>query len=84
MEDITIIFRQSGPGAPKIEPIYVNCKGNETVSDAIEKYRIKSGDNDMSKKFVLNARTLKNLSLTISEVGATNNSNIFVISTRGI
>ena len=79
-EFIDIIFRASeGKG----KPVLVICKRNEKVSDAIEKYRIKSGDNDMSKKFIYDARALYP-SLTIFEANLTNNSNIFVVSIKGV
>ena len=49
----------------------------------LEKYKNKSGDRNPEKKFIFNAKMLSP-DLTLSEAGITNNSNIFVVSTKGI
>ena len=80
---IRVIFRQSGENSKNIPPITIQCKLGDSVSSMIEKYRNASGDKDPYKKFIFNAKNL-NLSLDLNEVGISNNSNIFVVSTRGI
>ena len=81
---IAVIFRQSGAKInDKIPPITIQCNKNEKVSDLIEKYRIKSGDRDLSKKFIYNAKPL-NFSLTLKEVGLYNNVTIFVVQIKGM
>ena len=62
------------PGKP---PVMVQCIPDEKVSEIIEKYRIKSGDHDLSNKFIYNAKVL-NPNLTVSEAELTNNANILV------
>ena len=57
----------------------VQCMPDERVSEIIEKYRNKSGDYDLSKKFIYNARALYP-KLTVAEAELTNNANIFVVS----
>ena len=80
---IRVIFRQNGENSKNIPPITIQCKLGDSVSSMIEKYRNASGDKDPYKKFIFNAKNL-NLSLDLNEVGIYNNSNIFVVSTRGI
>ena len=58
------------------------CTDDELVSDIIQKYRNKTGDKDESKKFIFNAKQL-NSSLTVKMAGITDNSNIFVVTTKG-
>ena len=80
---INLRFRKSGNG-PDINPEFIiQCLPNEKVSDVIERYRAKSGDNDPTKKFIYNAKTL-NCDLTVAEAGLSNNANIFVVATKGI
>ena len=80
---ISVIFRSSG-GIEEEKFVYtISCNKEEKVSDLIERYRIKSGDRDLSKKFIFNAKYL-NSSLTIDEEGLLNNSNIFVVRTKEI
>ena len=81
-QGITVIFRASGnnPGTPAVN---VQCMEEDKVSSVIEKYRTKSGDNDPSKKFVFNAKSL-NVTLTCAEAGISNNANIFVVATKDI
>ena len=61
----------------------IQCKPDEKVSDIIQRYRDKSGDNEPTKKFIFNAKAL-NPYLTVAEAGLANNFNIFVVSTKGI
>ena len=74
---IYVTFRHSSPGENK-KPITIKCRINEKVSDLIEKYRAESGDRDKNKKFIYNAKAL-HPSLTLSEAGIENKSNIFVV-----
>ena len=79
---ISVVFRSGGIEEEKF--VYtISCNRKEKVSDLIEKYRIKSGDRDLSKKFVFNAKIL-DFSLTIDEAGLHNNSHIFVVRTKEI
>ena len=80
---IRVIFRQSGENSKNIPPITIQCKPFDSVSSIIEKYRNASGDKDPYKKFIFNAKNL-NQALDLNEAGISNNSNIFVVSTRGI
>ena len=82
-EGIFVIFRAGGNQASNTEPIKIQCMPNDKVSDIIEKYKNKSGDRNPEKKFIFNAKMLSP-DLTLSEAGITNNSNIFVVSTKGI
>ena len=74
---INIIFRQSGVNIYKNAPIMVSANPEEKVSEIIKKYRMKSGDQDLTEKYIFNAKDL-NQDLTVSEAGITNNANIFV------
>ena len=80
---IRVIFRQNGENSKNIPPITIQCKLGDSVSSTIEKYRNASGDKDPYKKFIFNAKNL-NQALGLNEAGISNNSNIFVVSTRGI
>ena len=80
---ICVIFRASGTTGQNGAPIMIQCMQEDKVSSIIEKYRMKSGDNDDSKKFIFNAKNL-NPSLSIAEAGITHNANIFVVATKGI
>jgi len=75
---IKVIFRISDCKLYEIQ-----IKPEEKVSELIKKYRIISGDNKLTKKFIFNAKSL-NYDLTIAEAGITHNANIFVVSTKGI
>jgi len=79
---ISVIFRDGGIEEEKFS-YEISCNKIEKVSDLIERYRIKSGDRDLSKIFVYNAKKL-NSSLTIDEAGLLNNANVFVVRTKGI
>ena len=63
--------------------IEIQCRLDEKVSDLIEKYRSKTGDNDPTKKFIFNAKAL-NPDLTLEEAKVQNNAYIFVVRTKGI
>ena len=80
--EITVIFR-----AHEVEgatpPEMVECKLGDKVSKIIERYRRQSGDKDLSKKFIFNAKAL-HPSLTVAEAGLTDNANILVVATKGI
>ena len=83
---ISVIFRQSGGSDdfPKIEPIRIDgCYPDQQVSSIIERYRIKSGDFDVDKKFIFNAKNLPPY-LSFAEAGLSNNANIFVVKTKRI
>ena len=81
-DGINVIFRVSGPGQTGA-PISIQCMPKDKVSDIIERYKGKSGDKDTTKRFIFNAKEL-NPSLTIEEVGMSNNANIFVVTTKGV
>ena len=82
-EYITVTFRQAIEGSNKTIPTTIQCNINEKVSDIIEKYRNETGDRDLTKKFIYEARAL-NPSLTLLEAGMENNSSVFVIVTKGV
>ena len=79
--EFTVVFRTSGPDGKAFVPIQVKFKPDDKVSKIIEKYRIKSGDQDPNKRFIFNAKNLKP-NLSADEVGLCNNSNIFVVATK--
>ena len=78
---ISVVFRKSGEDTKIYPPIMMQCNKNEKVSDLIERYRIKSGDRDLSERFIYNAKDL-NFSLSVEEAGISNNSNIFMIKVK--
>ena len=80
---ISVIFRTSGQNAPQRPPISIQCMPNEKVSTLIERYRNKAGDHDQTKKFIFNAKNL-NPELSLSAAGIAHNSNIFVVTTKGV
>ena len=77
-----IFFRKNGTGE-KDPPLMIQCMDNEKVSEVIKRYRTKANDHDNSKRFIFNAKQL-NESLTVAEAGLTDNSNIFVVTTKGV
>ena len=79
---INVTFRPSSDEEKNL-PITIQCNINGSVSDLIEKYRAISGDKDTSRKFIYDARVL-NPSLTLKEEGILNNSNVFVVVTKGV
>ena len=60
------------------EPIVIQCSSDELVSSIIERYRKKSEDFDLKKKFVCNGRQLYP-ELTLGESDITENATILVI-----
>ena len=80
---ISVIFRTSGQNAPQRPPISIQCMPGEKVSTLIERYRNKAGDHDQTKKFIFNAKNL-NPELSLSAAGIAHNSNIFVVTTKGV
>ena len=73
-----VYFRRSGES-----PIMIKCTTDMKVSEIIQRYRDKSNDFDINKKFIFNAKLLCS-DLTVAEAGIYNNSNIFVAKTKGI
>ena len=51
-KNISIIFKKSGPNDN--QTVLVNLARNELLSNAIKKYRSKSGDKDFTEKFIFN------------------------------
>ena len=81
-KNISIIFKKSGPNDN--QTVLVNLARNELLSNAIKKYRSKSGDKDYTEKFIFNAWSLGfNLKNKMEEIGLSNNSYIIVVSTKG-
>ena len=81
---MSIIFRASGAtGGQAGPPLTIQCLPDEKVSELIKRYRTKANDHDMSKKFIYNAKAL-NETLSAAEAGLTNNSNVFVVTTKGV
>jgi len=81
---ISVIFRQSGAGSRESgASVMVQCLKDEKASDIIQRYRMKSGNNDSTNKFIFNGKNL-NPSLTVAEAELTNNANIFVVSTKRV
>ena len=80
---INIVFRVSGPGGQGRPPLTIQSMPDEKVKEVIKRYRIKSGDNDQTKKFIFNAKNL-NQELSVGEAGISNNGNIFVVTTQGV
>jgi hypothetical protein len=78
---INVIFRAKDNDDKTIH-IAINCSIDEKVSNVIKKYRIKTGDYDITKRFIFNRKELnQNQSLTVYEAGLQNHSKIFVAST---
>ena len=80
---VNIVFRVSGPEGQGRPPLSIQCMPNEKISDVIQKYRTKSGDQDQTKKFIFNAKNL-NPQLSVGEAGITDNANVFVVTTQGV
>ena len=79
--EICVIFRESDQTGQASFPVYVQCMTDEKVSKVIEKYRNKSGDYALTKKFIFNGKSL-NMNLSVAEAGINNHSNIFVVSSK--
>ena len=75
---ITIFFRKRNE-----KPLFIQCHMNEKIRDVIQRYRNESMIPDNHEKFIYNAKALYP-DLTVEESGLTDNSNIFVVETKGI
>ena len=73
-QEINVIFTQINGKKYSIQITLSN-----RVADIIQKYRIKSLDDDMTNIFILNGKKL-NPDINASEAGLYNNAQIFVIS----
>ena len=76
---IKVIFRQANGRFASC----VFCLPEEKISNVIDKYRNKSGDYNPYKRFIFNSKDLPQ-ELTVNEVGISNNSNVFIITTSNI
>ena len=81
IENITVIFRPSGPGFINRAPVMIQCLLTDKISDIIVKYRNISNNNEENVKFIFNAKDL-NENLTVREAGLLNSSSIFVVKTN--
>ena len=75
---ISVIFRNG-----RDNNCIVQCRFNEIISDVIGRYRNMASDFSDTEKFIFNAKAL-NPGITVAEAGLDNNSNIFVVETKGI
>ena len=78
---ITVVFRNTDSNG--YLAYQITCTKDDRLSDVIQKYRNKSGDNDQSKKFIFNARNIDE-NVTVGQLKLTEGSIIFVVSTSGI
>ena len=78
ISSITLYFKKADN-----ETIAVQCCSTDKVSDVIERYRKKSGDNDDNLKFIYNSRRL-NPSITIREADINHYGIVLVVATKGI
>ena len=74
-ETFLIFFRKEG------SRIAISCKPSDKFADVIEKYRIKSSDNDELDKFIFNSHVL-DPRLTVEELGISNNNYIEVVGSN--
>ena len=80
--EILINFRRNNPTFEKqLIKIYANPE--DRVSTIIKKYRKKGNDYDEDRRFIFNAQILYP-SVSLREAGITNNSNVFVVVTKGV
>ena len=80
--EILINFRRNNPTFEKqLIKIYANPE--DRVSTIIKKYRKEGNDYDEDRRFIFNARILYP-SVSLREAGITNNSNVFVVVTKGV
>ena len=63
--------------------IWVQSSLKDKCADIIQKYKNLSKKKSDSEKFIFNAKAL-HPSLTVEEAGLTQNSNIFVVETKGV
>ena len=82
-ENIIIFFKKRGINNEEKEPIIIQCRKNEKVSDAIQKYRNISKDFEVEEKFIYNAMAL-NPSLTLEEANMTDRAYVNIVVTRGV
>ena len=76
--EISVLFR-----IPFKDPISFQCRDDDKISTLIEKFIIKTNFDVDEGKFIFLAKEL-NSNLTVHEAGISNNSNIFVVSTKYI
>ena len=83
-KSITVIFRtaKQDKDVNPIDPM-IQCSLDEKVSKVIERYRMQANDVETNTKFIFNAHPL-NPTLTVAEAGLSDDSNIFVVSTKGV
>ena len=74
-ETFLIYFRKQGL------KVAISCKPSDKFADVIEKYRIKSSDNDELDKFIFNSHVL-DPRLTVEELGISNNNYIEVVGSN--
>ena len=80
--EILINFRRNNPTFEKqLIKIYANPE--DRVSTIIKKYRKEGNDYDEDRRFIFNSRILYP-SVSLREAGITNNSNVFVVVTKGV
>ena len=63
--------------------ISIQCKSNDKVSEVIKRYRTKANDQEPLKKFFYNAKEL-DPNKSIEESQLTNNSQIYVVTTKDV
>ena len=80
---VTFQTRNENDNSSNSIAITVQCLAGDKVSKLIENYRVKSGDKDLTKKFIYNAKSLVPY-LTCAESGLTNNCIVYVIATKHI
>ena len=82
--NINVMFKVRGIGNREdIGQINIQIQADEQVSELIKKYRAKTGDTEIKKKFIFNAKAL-NPVLSCSEAGLYNNSIVQVLNTRDV
>ena len=77
---ITVTFEKNDPVMGELK-ITIQCLFTEKIEKVIEKYRIKSGDDNMFERFVFNTKNLCP-ELTVAEQGLLSNSLIKVIDIK--
>ena len=76
---MSVFFKRNWDRDLPIIPVLTNPE--EKVKDLIIKYRMKSGDQDLTEKYIFNAKHLEE-TLTVAETGITNNAYIYVLQTN--
>ena len=77
---IAVTFEKNDPVMGELK-ITIQCLFTEKIKDVIQKYRIKSGDDNMFERFVFNTKNLCP-ELTVAEQGLLSNSIIKVIDIK--